>query len=349
MFTLQSGSFSPGTDHSCVLQAEVDWDKGLPIDLLSTVAGGRDILKAMRGVSHTWQAGFEASVKSITVPWKAPPLPPASKFAERFPELISINLGESRLDQASLVSLAELRKLVSVSFESKFPTVPHLSPLRTPSETPSETPPETPLGVLGNSVPLGYRLTGAGLRRLNSLPLTKLVLRNCQSLSDACLRELWGLPLAILDLEGCPRLTDFGLKMLGLKGLPLTDLRMNWLANVTGNGLKYLREMTLTRLSLNYCSRLQSSDLEHLTGLLLASLTLGGFMTDDGMALLREFSLTDLKISRSGGVSDAGFAQLRDLRLTTLRPDLNSCFLLHAWLLQLKLQLTTLVLPKENV
>lgn len=81
---------------------EVDWDKGLPLELLSAVAGGQDLLKAMRGVSLTWKAGYEASVKKIKLSRYGPMLPAGGVFALRFPAARSVDLSASRLVRSHL-------------------------------------------------------------------------------------------------------------------------------------------------------------------------------------------------------------------------------------------------------
>lgn len=81
---------------------EVDWDKGLPLELLSAVAGDRDLLKAMRGVSRTWKAGYEGSVKKIMLSRGGPLLPPGGIFAQRFQAARNVDLSQSLLARSHL-------------------------------------------------------------------------------------------------------------------------------------------------------------------------------------------------------------------------------------------------------
>lgn len=81
----------------------MDWDKGLPIELLSTVAGGRNELTAMRQVSHTWKAGFERSVSKVVLKRYWPVLRPGGTFSERFPVARWVDV--SKIEQKVLVDV----------------------------------------------------------------------------------------------------------------------------------------------------------------------------------------------------------------------------------------------------
>lgn len=89
-----------------------DWDKGLTIDILGLVARGRNDLSVMRLVSHTWKAGYEASVRGI---WfrnqRGLPPPPIGSMAERFPRLSQVAMGHCPLPEAALEGLAGLPQL----------------------------------------------------------------------------------------------------------------------------------------------------------------------------------------------------------------------------------------------
>lgn len=71
---------------------EPDWDRGLPLGILSAVAGGRDALKVMREVSRSWQVEFDESVKKITVGAAGPRLPATTTLAQRFPSLAFLKM-----------------------------------------------------------------------------------------------------------------------------------------------------------------------------------------------------------------------------------------------------------------
>lgn len=90
--------------------SDVDWDKGLPEDVLALVAnaGGIEEMKSMREVSKTWELGFELGVQAITIfGLEQPMLPPGLEAARRFPGLIKLDLGRS----AAEIALPWLRNL----------------------------------------------------------------------------------------------------------------------------------------------------------------------------------------------------------------------------------------------
>lgn len=59
-------------------EGSVDWDKGLPPDVLDLIvkAGGLAEMVGMRGVSKSWQEGYELSVSKIKTHPLAPQPPP---------------------------------------------------------------------------------------------------------------------------------------------------------------------------------------------------------------------------------------------------------------------------------
>lgn len=85
---------SPNQDE--IGEGKVDWEKGLPLDMLALVAtlGGLHETNAMRGVCKTWQHGFESGVKSIKIKFGAKMLPSGGKAAQRFPALGSFIVEE---------------------------------------------------------------------------------------------------------------------------------------------------------------------------------------------------------------------------------------------------------------
>lgn len=141
---------------------DLDWDKGLPLDLLSAVAGGRDELKAMRGVCRTWKAGFEASVTKFKVSCQGPILPPGGAFANRFPAARRVDFGRKcckwvykkpPMEEGALIE--NLGRLVGA----------HI----------------TCLVLCG----MGEALTDAGMAQLRGLRLTRLDLSHCGHITDA--------------------------------------------------------------------------------------------------------------------------------------------------------------------
>lgn len=203
---------------------EIDWDKGI-IDLLPQVAGGRSAMKAMRGVSHSWQSGFERSVKTLRIR-EADPVPERGELlAERFPGLTSLDLcltfwrAEELLD--NLRSFPKLRNLVLE--DSEF-----------------------------------YSPDYYDLRLLQGMPIASLDLSRCSSLTDAGLEALRGLPLTRLFLDSCtncsscfsfPKLTASGLS--SLRGMPLTWLNLTDFSNLSSRAaFEELQGLPLTFLSL---------------------------------------------------------------------------------------------------
>lgn len=92
--------------------AHVDREKGLPLDILAVVArlGGPSLVKAMRGVSTSWQQGYELAVTGITVmdrscQSKYALLPSGTAATQRLPALAKLNLGKSQVDTAWLANL----------------------------------------------------------------------------------------------------------------------------------------------------------------------------------------------------------------------------------------------------
>lgn len=130
------------------LEFEADWDKGLPMDVLSLVAkaGGLDAMKSMRGVSKTWQQGFELGITHIRIPlYLDPTLPPgARQTAQRF-------LGATSLD----ARLCAAHESWLQTLKTSFPGLQNLI-----------------LGASRGNHPqycLARRLTDAGLTALSSL------------------------------------------------------------------------------------------------------------------------------------------------------------------------------------
>lgn len=103
-----------------------DWDQGLTIDVLALVAAGRDDLKAMRGASKTWRAGYELSVSTVHVDADGPNFPVA--FAQRFSGLKSVVMqkGPKNADQRQI--LMSVNRLNSLTVHSMLWNVSPQSP-----------------------------------------------------------------------------------------------------------------------------------------------------------------------------------------------------------------------------
>lgn len=93
---------------------DVDWDTGLPSDVLALVAkkGRANQMKIMREVSKSWQQGFELAVRGISIgSVEHPVLPWGLEVAQRFPALTQLGLGNSLIDTAWLETLQTLPNL----------------------------------------------------------------------------------------------------------------------------------------------------------------------------------------------------------------------------------------------
>lgn len=154
--------------------AHVDWDKGLPPDVLGLIAKAgvcMEETKAVRQVSKSWEAGFGLGVTAITVHFKGPLITQCSgslaKAAERFPGVTSLDLGESSAGDADLEGLQHFKKLKCLVLGWRVP--------------------DWGKQVLGS---LATVLTDAGMRHLEGLELTRLSLCGCKMISDAGLECL---------------------------------------------------------------------------------------------------------------------------------------------------------------
>lgn len=279
---------------------EVDWDKGLPLDLLSKVAGGQNALKAMRGVSRTWKAGFESSTSKVKLGCKGAVLPRGGAFALRFPAVRALDVSDSLTARKHAAGI--LGRVVGAGITS--------------------------LILRGCD-----SLTDYEMDLLGELPLTRLDLSGCSQITDVGLQFLHGLLLEDLDLGGCRRLTPAGLahlrgmplrrlvlskccnifgspapeELAPLAAMPLTDLDLAW-SCLSDAGLAALRGLPLTRLSLYFCIRLSDAGLEALEGMPLRvlNLTVVSNLTGAGLRALRCASLTDLNLTGCFKVTDAG-------------------------------------------
>lgn len=240
-----------------------DWDKGLPTGVLSLVAGGRNELKAMRGVSCNWKDEFEGSVSKITT-GEGPQLPTASLLSSRFPGLTSLLLWKHKMGLDSLRSFSSLRKVAQLSLILE-PSEEHfMDPQQELQSIFEEWWSDDDLEALKDFPALAdltlnsYQVSG--LQNLRGTNLTRLDLIYCMSISD--LDGIQGLPLASIRLETAPVLTDAGLE--SLRGMCLTDLDLYGCPGVTGVGLEVFQGMPLRRLSLEYCRGLTPAACAHL-------------------------------------------------------------------------------------
>lgn len=73
--------------------APIDWDKGLPIDVLAIIGGGREETKSMREVSKTWKAGFERGVHRLKILLNSPVL--SQQFTDTVHQRFQVRTGPS--------------------------------------------------------------------------------------------------------------------------------------------------------------------------------------------------------------------------------------------------------------
>lgn len=307
------------------VQEEVtpDWAEGLPLDVLALVAGGKDKLKAMRGVCKSWQQGFDVSAVTLRVSRVGPLLPTDGSLSQRFPGLVRLDLGLSLVPEADLEVLSSLQRLRSLTLGKAHSSA----------------------GGLGQGG-LWERLTGAGAQHLGSLQLEFLGLGGCNLLADEDYEVLQGQPLASLELMACFGLRGPGLQYLqgmplvkldlcqcsrlaslrGLRNLPLTRLRLTNCVKLTS--LEDLKGLPLQTLKLDGCVQLNDSDIEHLQDLPLTHLNLSGWrqLTGEGLEFLQEMPLRILNLSGCKLLVDADLGFLSELPLVQL--NLSHCPLL---------------------
>lgn len=289
--------YHSATDQSPFLILQADARAGwaqLPHELLEKIAGGRNEMKVMRLLSKSWWAGFEKSVTSLNIKSMAGP---SNGFADRFPNLVSLDLGESFMKEGELSKLSGLDSLRNLTLG---------------------LPPGTRLPRAGPQ-PLAATLTGAGLKLIQQLPLTRLNLAGCLQLKDDCLENLRGMPLASLDLAGCAGLTTCCLQLL--QGMwDITDLSLRGLRHhPNGGNLQYLHMLRLASVDVFGCQWITLRDLGALRAHPLTTLDLGNCTSLSGRDLEHLSNVSGLqKLGLSGtNISTAGLKRIATLRQLT--------------------------------
>lgn len=266
------------------------WAEGLPLDVLALVAGGTCEMKAMRGVCSSWQQGFERSVSKIKITQDGALFPADGSFSQRFSGLVSLDLGESLIEEADLSSLAGLKGLQTLSMGKVFYSM-----------------------KIAPHVRLSDRLTGVGFQHLGGLTrLRSLSLRYCENLVDGSFECLRGLPLTDLDLTKCSGLTGSGLRFLS--GMPLVRVNLEDCSNL--ETVKGLQNMPLVDLSLLHCSKLET--LEGLKNVPVATLDLRGCKCLTSIESLRRMPLTSLDLRVCQKLNDSDLCHIQGLPLTFL-------------------------------
>lgn len=183
---------------AAAIMKRVDWNRGLPEAVLPLMAnlGGVKDMKVMRGVSKSWQEGFNLGITSIRIS-SAEVLPDGLlKGAQHFPELTRLDLRDLRVPKDTTLKMLQALQT--------FPKLDSLFLGSALGSLPSEHLPIT-------------------LRELRGMQLKLLDLSGCNHLSDAALTECTHeMQLSSLVLSGCCKLTPAGLECL--RGMSLFEL-----------------------------------------------------------------------------------------------------------------------------
>lgn len=246
-------------------EVEIDWDKGLPVDVLGLMAktGGMSSMKSMRGVSKTWQQGYELGVSHIKLHTRDTSLPwEAQDAAQRFPCLTSLDVGHNTAANPSMfqtLSIFPNLKRLIIGPRKYFPR--------------GGSPPN-----LAQELPLNYWIRDVHLAALRDLALTSLDLSGCWDLSKQGLQCLRDLPhLAQLNLHNFTLEGWTNAELEALLGLPVTAISLGpnrVKGTLTEACLETVAVMPLTRLSFSNVQWLTEAGLENLRKLPLTSLSL---------------------------------------------------------------------------
>lgn len=321
----------------------------LPTEIISKIASGQDVLKAMRLACSSWKTGFDESVVGLKYKTKKQdwvytnPIRPFQPIdavfilppiAERYP--LATNFALFAHWQVDLTGLQGSNlKVVDLNGCSNL--------------TPAMLSGLAGVPALGSLDLSNSSVTDAGLNTLLGLPLTTLNLISCRSISAEGLAAFHGMPLAKLNLNFCDlgesgfsALADLPLTKLGLclckKGVTdvvllalreLTrlrdlDLDGSLAVSVTPEGLGCLGKLPLTHLNLGCSNRVDFSfgdrHLEALRGLPLTKLELDfrGGITDGGLLALEGMLLTQLDLTYCTSVTGEVFRSLREMPLARL-------------------------------
>lgn len=324
----------------------VDWDNGLPADVLALVAraGGMEAMKHMRGVSRQWQEGFELGVKGIKVSPFGPPLPWEGEVASlvRFPAVNIVDLGISPADGACLKCIRAFPTLKSLVLGADWDLACTSIVEKCLASQLADSELQHLQGIPLTSLDLSFcvALTGEGLKHLQGMPLKHLSLCNCEKIVfGGQLKHLCGLPLTSLSLEGCydrcsdERRLELSQELRVLRGMPLTDLSFRWGGWLTNAGLDHLRGLPLTSLDLTSTDVFEGDNAQNVIDgmhilqrlpLLQLSLSSCGLKGVVGLEMLRGLKLVSLDLSYSHSLSDEGLSNLRCLPLTSLDLSHNS-------------------------
>lgn len=300
-----------------------DWGNGLPLEVLAQVARGRDLLKEMRLVNKSWQAGFEGSVTTMKVKVEGPLLPPTELFGQRFFALTSLDLGGSPVAEADLSQLAGLKRLRTLILGEADPDdYEFMSHGELQHWLKADRLFELLGGLPIQHLDLCRCQEVTSLEGLRGLALTSLDLTLCSSeLIKAGFEPLMGMPLLHLNFGDCHTSPSLD----SLRGLPLSSLGLKV---AVGENLEVLRGWPLTSLNL-FKADFSDEDLEPLRGLPLTDLNISSnrcvtsIFTGSGLEYLRNMPLSSLNLQANHQLLGSNLALLRGLPITNL--DLGKC------------------------
>lgn len=303
----------------------------LPLELLSKVAGGRDALKAMIGVSKTWRAGYEDSVILIRQDVsRVDGLPLLPRFGRvHTSTLFDISLWPLR---NSGVKNLDISGCIGVNSEY--------------------------LSSLGGAVLESLTLRGGeeivtGLKALRDLPkleaimLTVLIVDRKYFDEEAkhsfpsleSLTSLTKLHLKIESNLGPHTYYPFSLAVQAVQGLAIRDLKFTGASDfdhLEGSSFEYLKGLPLTNLEVSLCHYVIDKDLENLREMPLTSLALWGVrwdgdaedelceVSDVGLNVFIGMPLTSLFVSGFYVKPPGCLEALQGLPLTSLTMSLSS-------------------------
>lgn len=227
----------------------------------------------------------------------------AMKHLVHFPDLVALDLEDSRVTDEGLTHIAGLKKLQVLSLTGIPVTGKGLAHVRELTEL-------LKLNMVGCQ-----KLDDDALSHLSKLQkLRELHLDSIRGLTDEALAHIGKLPqLRTLSLEGCTGIEGDGLEELaGLEHLESLNL---YGTKVDDDGLEALSEIAgLKVLNLAYCRNVRSADLQPLRNLKnLKALTLMGcrFVRNDGIPHLAQLTELDLLDLRGTGISEPALGGLR--------------------------------------
>lgn len=164
------------------------------------------------------------------------------------------------------------------------------------------------------------KVTGAGLKHLQRMPLKDLRIENCDDLSTG-LPYLASRPLKILDVSyfgiAGSFVTDEGLSQL--KDLPLERLNLDWCCELSAEGLKDLAGLPLRELSAIGQGDALTEALPSFRGMPLERLNSRVRLEDRELCSLSQSPMRDLEFAWGPQITERGLDALGNLPLEKAR------------------------------